>query len=57
MIDDAAAGAARDFLLVAQQHGEGAAAYRADAEQADVDGFHLNSFLKENDGITNPSRK
>jgi hypothetical protein len=37
---DAPARAAADFLLVALQHLEGAAADGADAEQADLDGFH-----------------
>ena len=38
---DAAAGAAADLFLVAVQHVEGAAADGADAEQADLDGFHV----------------
>ncbi|MDT4827358.1 hypothetical protein FQZ97_607030 [compost metagenome] len=37
---DAAAGAAFDFFLVALEHLEGAAADRACAEQAYLDGFH-----------------
>ena len=40
---DAAAGAAPDFFLVALQHVEGAAADGADAEQADLDGFHCDT--------------
>src|SRR5690606_25438737 len=35
---DAAPGPAADFVLVAAKHLEGAAAYRADAEQADPNG-------------------
>jgi len=37
---DRTPGAAADFFLVALQHLEGAAADGADAEQADLDGFH-----------------
>jgi hypothetical protein len=40
---DAAAGAALDFFLVALEHLEGAAADRACAEQAYLDGFHWES--------------
>ena len=37
---NAAPGAAFDFLLVALQHAEGAAAYGAYAQKADLYGFH-----------------
>ena len=38
---DAAAGAAQDFLLIADQHRDGAGTDRADAEQAYFDGIHM----------------
>ena len=38
---DVAPGAAHDFLAVAREHAEGAAAYRADAEQAYLNRFHI----------------
>ena len=64
--DDVAAGAARDLLAVAAQHLDRAAAHRAEAEQADVDGLHENLipvgaaeiFLsKWKDVMVIPSRK
>ena len=55
---DGAAGAAGDFFLIAAQDRKRAAAYGADAQQADVDGsHHLNSLRNENEGMTKPSRK
>jgi len=48
---DAAAGAALDFLLVALEHLEGAAADRACAEQAYLDGFHRESRVHGLDGV------
>jgi hypothetical protein len=39
--DDVAPRAARDLLAVSAQHLDRAAAHRAQAEQADVDGLHL----------------
>ena len=44
---DAAAGAALDLFLVALQDLEGAAADGADAEQADLDGFHGFSHISQ----------
>jgi hypothetical protein len=43
-ISMAAAGAALDLLLVALQDVEDAAADGADAQQADLDGFHCFYF-------------
>ncbi len=58
---DVAPGAAADLLAIAAQHLDGAAADRAEAEQADLDGLHVMfrpSFLsKWNDVIVIPSRK
>ena len=39
---NATAGAAHDLVMVAGQHLEGAGANSADAEQADLDGFHAD---------------
>mgnify|MGYP003297922947 CR=1 FL=1 len=59
-------GAAHDLLAVAAQHLDGAAADRAEAEEADVDGLQENLmpvgffeiFLsKWNDVMVMPSRK
>ena len=44
---DAAARAALDFARVALQHFERAAADGADAEQADLDGFHGLTFSRK----------
>ena len=44
--DDRPAGAALDLLLVPAQHVPGAAADGAEAEQADVDGFHLEAWRR-----------
>ncbi|MDQ5880181.1 MAG: hypothetical protein QG616_10, partial [Pseudomonadota bacterium] len=35
----------------------GAAADGADADEAYIDGFHLITFLKQNEGMCIPSRK
>ncbi len=48
---DATAGAALDFFLVALEHLEGAAADRACAEQAYLDGFHWESRVHGLDGV------
>jgi len=45
---DFAPGAAGDFGSVATQHGERAAADRSQAQQADVDGFHLSNLSQKN---------
>ena len=52
--DDAAAGAARDFFLVAFEHGKRAAADGADAEQAYFDGFHSVSNCYLDKSIVRP---
>ena len=45
---DAAACTTANLLLIASQDRKSAAAHGANAEQADVNGFHRNSFLNEN---------
>ncbi len=54
--DDVAPGTARDLLAIAAQHLDRAAADRAEAEQAYLDGFH-SFLLKWNEVIGKPSRK
>ena len=54
---DAASGAAADLFLVAAQDSESAAADGTDAEQADLNRLHWNSFLNENAVMKKPSRK
>ncbi len=54
---DFAAGPARDLLAVAAQHLDGAAADRAQAQQADVHRFHVSLFEKWKAPTTRPSRK
>ena len=54
---DAPAGPAADFLLVAAQDRERAAPDCPDTQQADMNGFHENSFRNEKAVMKNPSRK
>ena len=52
---DGAARPSGDFFFIARENGKRAAADGTDAEQAYVDGFHFNGFLKLNAGIENPA--
>ncbi len=49
---DGAARPAGDFALIAIEDAERAAAYRTDAQQADVDGSHGSCFLNTKEGMT-----